>query len=353
MAAALAKGTVAAIAGGFGSFLCCRKAELPSHVTVPAVMLGTISSFVYYVRVWIQGYYFDRRCMINPDLTGKVAIVTGGTLGGLGFAGARILAELGATVVITVRSEGKGKQAVVELKRAAGHERISFVIIDFMSKKSVRDGAVAILATHARLDMLVLNAGVGSGKPADVWMANQVGPFLFTELLAPLLSSTAKTYGEVRVVAVSSGAHKKAAIQYDDPYNTEDKLFGGSYGQSKLAQIMHMRELQRRLRTQPGLEGEQAVRCIPVTPGFALTNITAGKIPSAMMPLLWFLSRTPHIGAQVIKMACVDPGVPGGSYLSNCYVKATEGVNGCSNQPGEWLKLWAACEKCLGDDRYA
>merc|ERR1712113_1179512 len=114
---------------------------------------------------------------------------------------------------------------------------------------------------------------MGSG---DVWMANQVGPFLFTKLLTPLLSDTAKSSSDgVRVVAVSSGAHKKAAINYNDPYVVASTSpFGGPYGQSKLAQIMHMRELQRLLREQPGLAGEQAIRCFSMTPGFALTNIT-------------------------------------------------------------------------------
>lgn len=275
-------------------------------------------------------------------------VVTGGTVGGLGFAAAQILGQMGATVILTVRNAAKGDEAVTELKRIIGHDRVSYTIIDFLSKKSVRKGAASIVAAHSRLDMLVLNAGVGSGPECDVWMANQVGPFLFTNLLTPLLtSSAAKSQDGVRVVAVSSGAHKRAAINYDDPYKAD-----GAYGHSKLAQIMHMRELQRKLRAQPGLDGEQIVRCMSITPGFALTNITAGRIPKPVMPLVWLMSRSAYVGAQVIKQACVDPDVPGGSYLSNCYVKQTEGVDNCSNIPDQWDKLWTLCEKCVGDDQY-
>lgn len=317
-----------------------------------ASIVAFVASFLLYARAWIQGYYFDKRYLRNVDLTSKVALVTGGTVGGLGFAGAEILGKMGATVIMTVRSEQKGKAAVEQLKRTAGHNRISYVLVDFSSKASVRQGAAEVIAKLERLDMLVLNAGIASrkGNADDVWMTNQVGPFLFTQLLTPLLTSTAKQHGAVRVVAVSSGAHKGASIQWNNPYGTPSQSgpFAGSYGMSKLAQIMHMRELQRRMRAaDPALAG---TLCICVTPGFALTNIV--EAPSLAYPLLWFMSRSAYVGAQVIKMACIDEDVPGGSYLSNCYVKPTEGADGCSNNSAEWAKLWKLCEQCVEDDRY-
>ena len=110
---------------------------------------------------------------------------------------------------------------------------------------------------------------------------------------------------------------------------------GGAYGQSKLAQIMHMRELQRRVPgasrvkcfaaalllrhccvtaaslllyccvTDTLLEvhrrcggGASRVKCFAVTPGFVLTNIF--RPPALLYPLFWFISRSPHVGAQVI-----------------------------------------------------
>jgi len=108
------------------------------------------------------------------------------------------------------------------LTRTAGHERVSYVIVDFLSKASIRAGAATILATHPRLDLLVLNAGVGSGPAADMWMSNVVGPFLFSGILTPLLARTATEHGDVRVVSVSSGAHKKAAIDFERPYDARD-----------------------------------------------------------------------------------------------------------------------------------
>ena len=60
---------------------------------------------------------------------------------------------------------------------------------------------------------------------------------------------------------------------------------------------------------------------------------------------MWLMARSAHVGAMVIKMACIDPDVPGGSYLSNCYVKPSEGANGCSNSPEEWDRLIQTTER--------
>ena len=108
-----------------------------------------------------------------------------------------------------------------------------------------------------------------------------------------------------------------------------------------------MRALQERMRARPGLGGEDCVRCVSVTPGFALTNITAGSAPLPLMPLLWLLARSAHVGAHVIAMALLDPDVPGGSYLSNCYLKPSEGADGCSNKPDEIERLWVTSERCV------
>ncbi len=115
---------------------------------------------------------------------------------------------------------------------------------------------------------------------------------------------------------------------------------------------MHMRELQRRLRALPGLEGQTAVRCTAITPGMAYTNIMANKIPFALKPFVIFLARSAHVGAHAIKMALIDPDVPGGSYLSNCYVKPAEGAGGCANEPGQWSRLWEVCEQNLLEGRF-
>ena len=228
MSTAIAKAFASFISAGFCAFSACRALGLSMQVAAPSAAVGAFSGLIFFARVWIQGYYFDKRCSTAAELTGRTAIVTGGTVGGLGYAGAELLASMGATVVVTVRSRAKGEEAVAKLKRAAGHERVSYVVIDFLSKASVRAGAATLTAAHKRLDFLVLNAGVGSGPPAEMWSSNMVLPFLLTQLLTPLLVQTAKEFGDVRVVSVSSGAHKKASINLASPYETESEgAFGG------------------------------------------------------------------------------------------------------------------------------
>lgn len=348
MAVSIAKGICAAMAGGYIAKLAVNALAVSSTAaTFAAVAFGSFSALLFYARVWIQGYYFDNRYTKRADLAGRVVIVTGGTVGGLGFAGAQLLCELGATIVLTVRSDAKGVEAASKLGA-----KTSYVLCDFSSVASVRQAAKQILQKHTRCDMLVLNAGVGSGDKARMWMSNHVGPYMFTELLRPLLESTAKAHGDVRICAVSSGAHKRAAIDHDNPWEpgkaSPGALGGSAYGQSKLAQIMHLRALQAKMRARPGLGGESTIRCIAVTPGFSLTNITVGaKPPPPARLLMWLMARSAHVGAMVIKMACIDPDVPGGSYLSNCYVKPSEGADGCSNSPEEWQRLIHTTERSV------
>jgi hypothetical protein len=188
----IAKSYMAAGAGGYVAHYVCSLIALPLVIHVCVVGLASFFGLLCFARVWIQGYYFDSRYNKSVDLTGRVALVTGGTHGGLGFEAAKILAKLGASVIVTVRTEAKGVDAVSKIKLACAHDRITFQCIDFASAASVTKGAAAIISSITRLDMLVLNAGVGTGPTALMWMTNVLGPFLFTNLLTPLLTSTAR-----------------------------------------------------------------------------------------------------------------------------------------------------------------
>lgn len=303
-----------------------------------------------YLRRQLQGYWFDRRCPCpDVDLTGRVALVTGGSVGGLGYAAAESLLRLGATVVITLRSEVKAQEAVTKLQMVTPG-KVDFLLVDFLSQRSVREGAELFRKKYDRLDMLILNAGVGGDVGSEVvWQTNHVSHFILTEELRPLIEATAKKHSGARVVAVSSGAHTSGAIDYASPYHPEKSC----YAQSKLAQIMHLREFQRQLREQ-GLE-EAQVKCFAVTPGFVVTNIGPLKntwIRVLAAPLLACFGRSSWMGAQVIKMACISPDLPGGAYLSNCCHKPSKGEDDASNRPEEWRKLWELSERCAQEAKF-
>ena len=76
------------------------------------------------------------------------------------------------------------------------------------------------------------------------------------------------------------------------------------------------------------------------------------KAPLPLLPLVYAISRSPTLGAQVIKMACIDDSLKGGEYLSNCYVKETEGVDGCSNDVALASRLWDMTAQHVKEGRY-
>ena len=103
------------------------------------------------------------------DLSGKVAVVTGGN-GGIGLGMAKGLAQAGATVVIAARNEGKSQQAIKELERLGG-KAIS-IAVDVAKEDSVAAMVKATVAKLGRLDILVNNAGINIRKvPQDLPLA--------------------------------------------------------------------------------------------------------------------------------------------------------------------------------------
>jgi NAD(P)-dependent dehydrogenase (short-subunit alcohol dehydrogenase family) len=379
----LAKAIASSAISGYGAHRLLLSSSSPplsrlAHISLAG--LASLAGLTYYLKVWIQGYYFDWSYNDNRDLTGRTAVVTGGTVGGLGYAAAELLYRQGATVIITVRTKEKGEAALAKLTQSSSSDgdsgddgssssRASFVLCDFLSESSVRNCAAEIKTqSSGGIDFLLLNAGISGHQQentAKVWMTNHLGPWIFAQDLMPSLIQKAKRNPSEhpRVVWVSSGAHKKAFISWNDPFHPTG-IHG--YGQSKLANIMHMREYQKRVReclrqeiqgnddddaTKSNIgSGSADVKCFAITPGAVWTSIFP-KIP-LLYPLFWAVMRSPKMGAQVIKMACLDNDLKGGEYLSNCYVKESEGEDGCSNDEEQWKRLWELTAKQVEEKEY-
>jgi NAD(P)-dependent dehydrogenase (short-subunit alcohol dehydrogenase family) len=375
-----------AISGYAAHKLLISSSMLSRPARIAVTGIASFAGLVYYVKVWIQDYYFDWSYNDNRDLTGRTAVVTGGTVGGLGYAAAELLYQQGAKVIITVRTKEKGEAALQKLKDQTSSpvddSRALYVLCDFLSESSVRNCAAEIKTkTSGGIDFLVLNAGISGqqgskasakqkesagtdGKvkntdAAKVWMTNHVGPWIFAQELTPSLIQAAKRNPSEhpRVVWVASGAHKKAAIDWEDPFHLDRTSGVSSYAQSKLANIMHAREYQKRVRDLLRKETEENkanekldVKCFSTTPGLVWTSLIP-KIP-VLYPLFWLIMRSPTMGAQAIKMACLDNDLKGGEYLSNCYVKDSQGIDGCSNDEELWKRLWELTAKQVEEKEY-
>jgi NAD(P)-dependent dehydrogenase (short-subunit alcohol dehydrogenase family) len=183
----------------------------------------------------------------------QVILVTGST-DGLGRALARELAARGAKVLLHGRDPSKGEAAMREIREATGSERVSFHLADFASLAQVRSLAENVLDEHDRLDVLVNNAGIGTGgrgnREREVsedgyelrFQVNYLAHFLLTRLLEPLLVRSSPS----RIVNVASAG--QAPIDFDDVMLERDYSGVQAYCQSKLAQVMLTFDLAEELR---------------------------------------------------------------------------------------------------------
>ena len=182
------------------------------------------------------------------DSNRKIVLVTGST-DGVGRLVARRLAIRGARVLIHGRDRHRGKQVVDQIQ-AAGYGSAVFLPADLSSLAEVRRLAEMVRQDCDRLNVLVNNAGIGSGGSAGKretsaegyelrFAVNYLAGFLLTRLLLPLIMLNKPA----RIVNVSSlGQHP---IDFDDVMLTRGYTGGRAYAQSKLAQIMFTFDLAR------------------------------------------------------------------------------------------------------------
>jgi len=126
--------------------------------------------------------------MSSFDLSGRVAIVTGGN-GGIGLGMAEGIAAAGATVVLAGRNAGKGAAAVKQIAEAGG--KTEFAEVDVTSESSCRALIENAAAKHGRLDILVNNAGTNIRKPPDVLTAAEWHTVIDTNLTSAFVCTHA------------------------------------------------------------------------------------------------------------------------------------------------------------------
>jgi NAD(P)-dependent dehydrogenase (short-subunit alcohol dehydrogenase family) len=194
-----------------------------------------------------------------PDLSGKTFIVTGAT-SGIGEVTARTLAGAGAHVVLPVRSLPKGHRVAASI---AGSTEVRE--LDLGSMASIRAFAKS---WDGHIDVLINNAGimqVPQGRTPDGFElqigTNYLGHFALTNLLLPQIRE--------RVVTLSSDFHRGAKLDLDD-LNWERRPYDSAqaYKDSKLANLLFARELQRRLASRGS-----RIRSLAAHPGIVRTGL--------------------------------------------------------------------------------
>ncbi len=283
---------------------------------------------------------------MSITMQGKVVVVTGANAG-IGKEAAKDLARQGAEVVLVCRSETKGKQAVDEIRRETGNERVSLMLADMSSQASIRAFADAFKKKYTKLDVLLNNAGLVNMERVTTvdgleatFATNHLGYFLTTLLLLDLL----KASKQGRIVNVSSGAHPQASKGLDfDDLQHEKKFSGFSvYAQTKLANIMFTYELARRL------EGT-SVTVNALHPGVIASNFgqnTRGLMKFFVNAAAPFMI-TPVKGAQTSIYLASSPevaGVTGKYFASNRERKSSKASYDVAAQK----RLWDLSEELTG-----
>ncbi|KAI4826028.1 hypothetical protein KUCAC02_021685 [Chaenocephalus aceratus] len=288
------------------------------------------------VKKWMAGGV----CRSKASLEGKTVLITGGDTG-IGKETAVDLARRGARVILACRDMDRANKAAAEVMKRSGNDQVVVRKLDLASLESVRQLAKDVLDNEERLDVLINNAGIVScpeWKTEDGFEmqfgVNHLGPFLLTNCLLDLLEKSSPS----RIVNVSSLAHEKGQIYFDD-INLEKKYHPWeSYSQSKLANVLFTKELANNLKGT-------GVTSYSLHPGVIRTELGRHMWPE--MPLwkkvlftpFMFLIKSPTEGAQTTIYCAVEESLQNesGLYYSDCAPK-TAAPQGLDDEAAK--KLW-------------
>jgi NAD(P)-dependent dehydrogenase (short-subunit alcohol dehydrogenase family) len=290
------------------------------------------------------------------SLTGKLAVVTGAS-SGLGVETVRALSAAGAEVLLVARDREKLQAVAQDLLTLQPGALLHTQCMDLADLDSVRAAVAQIRQSYPRIHMLINNAGVMACPLARTaqgfemqFGTNHMGHFLFTCLLAPALLAGAPG----RVVNLSSGGHKFANFNFDDPaYFDRDYDKWQAYGESKTANILFTVALDKRLRAR-------GVRAFAVHPGVIMTRLSRHMQQADFESLM---SRTPPGEELVFKS--VEQGAAttvwaataaelegkGGIYLENCQIAqpavpgSNSGIESYALDAAAAERLWSLSEE--------
>jgi len=264
-----------------------------------------------------------------PSQKGRIAIVTGANTG-LGFETALALARKEMKVIMACRSKGKAEKAKQKILRKVPGGDLEILLIDLTRLSSVHDFASNFLVKYNHLDLLINNAGImipPYSKTADGFESQMGVNYLAHFLLTGLLLETITNTSDSRIVSLSSIAHKKGTINFDDLQWEKKYSAMGAYRQSKLACLMFAYELQRRF-------DKTGVKTLSVAahPGLSITELVK-QIPkwvlSVFRPLTSLFTHSPEKGALPALYAALGTDVQGGDYFG------PQGRSEMTGEPGE------------------
>lgn len=285
----------------------------------------------------------------------KVAIVTGAN-SGVGYEVVKGLLKKGFLVVMACRNLEKANKAKEQILIDLPSSKLEVMTVDLSNFESIKTFAQDVKSQFQHLDILVNNAGVLFGKPqknkANIEMqfaTNHLGHFLLTSLLIELMPDSKNS----RVVSLSSLAHKKSEIFFDDINCDSQSKWDTPYAQSKLACLMFADELQRKLN-----QAGKKIISVSAHPGGTDSGLFDHMSPILISVLRYtfvpiFLHSNENAAKPILK-AALDSEVNGGDYFGPTGLFEMKGPPGIakrtkySQREDIARRLWSLSEELIG-----
>lgn len=285
----------------------------------------------------------------NQDHRGKTVIITGAN-SGIGYGAALLMASGGACVIMACRNKEKAAVAAERIKKIKADAELHIMHLDLASLESVKHFSLQFREKHDKLDILINNAGVMATpfrKTSDGFErqfgVNHLGHFALTGRLIDILLSTAGS----RVVTVTSIAHFKGHLHFDDLAGESWYRPMKAYRQSKLANLLFAYELQKRLSRMGA-----TTLSVAAHPGLSSTNIVWLPFPLTLLKDLVLMSAAR--GSLPVLMAAAGEEIRGGEYIGPGGLRQSYGYPAVLSSSAEsydedlWKKLWEVSEQMTG-----
>jgi NAD(P)-dependent dehydrogenase (short-subunit alcohol dehydrogenase family) len=300
-----------------------------------------------------------------PDLSGKLAVVTGSN-SGLGLGLATRLSAAGADVVMAIRNRTKGEAAVEQIRATVPDAKLTIKSLDLSSLDSVAALGEDLNAEGRPIDILINNAGVMQPPERQTtadgfelqFGSNHLGHFALTGHLLPLLRAA-----DARVTTLSSLAARMGGVNFDDLQWEKRYNPTQAYSQSKSSNLMFALELDRRSRAAGWGVVSNAAH-----PGFTKTNLqlsgpSQGRDNPTLMERFYRLSRvlTPFAWQEIDEgilpalYGAVSPEAEGGTFYGPRGLMEAAGggvtlakIPGRARDEADCRRLWEVSEQLTG-----
>ncbi|KDP25248.1 hypothetical protein JCGZ_20404 [Jatropha curcas] len=287
------------------------------------------------------------------DLRCMTAIITGAT-SGIGAETARVLAKQGARLVLPARNMKAAEDAKARIVSEFPDSEIIVMALDLSSLNSVRNFVLEFESLNLTLNLLINNAGKFAHEHAIsedgiemTFATNYLGHFLLTKLLLKKMIETARESGiQGRIVNVSSSVHSWFSgdmIRYLGEISRNKCHYDPTraYALSKLANVLHTKELAQRLKQ---MEANVTINC--VHPGIVRTRLTREREGLATDMVFFMASKLLKTIPQAAATTCYVAAHPrllnvSGKYFADCNEASTSKLGSSSTAA---TRLWSASE---------